>query len=107
MIRRPVRTFDRSHCGTCGAEVVRALVRPLGPEPAAARPRRFIDLNPVPLGYAPDDHDIEAETRASGVRTFGIYLGVVTERNGEPGHLPERIHAQHWCNLPEALEVAA
>jgi hypothetical protein len=98
---RTVKTLDRARCERCGHEVLRALVRPLGL--AASTPRRFIDLDPTPMGYAPDDHDIEAEARSSGVRTFGVYGTAVRERSGAPGFRTERIHAQHWCNLPETL----
>lgn len=96
MVKAINKLIDRSRCEVCGLEVLRALTRPAG-----QLQRRFIDLNPVPIGYAPGDHDLEREIRSAGVRTFGIYLGVCRERSGEAGRLPERIHAQHWCSPAE------
>lgn len=104
MVRKIIKTLDRARCGRCDSEVLRALVRPLGL--AANTPRRFIDLDPTPLGYAPDDHDLETEVRAAGVRTFGVHVTHVRERNGAAGITTERIHAQHWCSVPDEAVAA-
>lgn len=85
-----------ARCERCDREVLRALVRPKG-----ELARRFVDLVPTPLGYAPDDHDREMAVRATGVRTFMLYLGIVSERDGTPGRIPGRLFAQHWCSPPE------
>lgn len=100
MVSKFNKLIDRARCNACDADVLRALVRPIG-----ELPRRFIDLNPVPIGYAPGDHDLEREIRDAGIRTFGIFLGVCRERDGQAGRLPERIHAQHWCSPAEDVPL--
>lgn len=94
---RAVRQLiHRARCEKCGAEVIRALVRARG-----ELARRFVDLHPVVLGYAPDDFDREQAVRAAGVRTFMVWLSVCTERDGSPGRLPGKLYQQHVCSPPE------